>query len=184
MQDTDGPPPAEETKPMTLDRQTVANRQNGKLGGVRTDAGKRASRLNARKHGILASCLTQLDHRRLKEFLEQFMDHLEPVGAVEEALVEKIAVTYLRMQRCAMAECEYHHAAWLPLPPGRLMGPLGTVSWLRPRPFERIARLINRYDTSLTNQFLKLLHELERRQRARKGDGVKPPTVVQVDVNR
>ena len=168
---------------MALDSQTIANRQNGMLGGVKTEEGKRVSRLNARKHGILSSCLSPMDHRKLKPLLARFGEDLEPVGAVEEALVEKIAVTYLRMQRCAAAESAYHHATWRRRADDFPTGPLGTTSEFRPVHFEQIARLLSRYDTSLTNQFMKLLHELERLQRIRAGEHMKPPTVAQIDVN-
>jgi hypothetical protein len=37
--------------------------------------------------------------------------------------------------------------------------------------FERMVKLIDLYDARLTNQFLKLLHEIERQQRLREGKG-------------
>ena len=42
--------------------------------------------------------------------------------------------------------------------------------------FERMVKLIDLYDARLTNQFLKLLHEIERMQRLRKGEDA-PPVV-------
>jgi hypothetical protein len=166
-----------------LSKQTLANRRNGRLGGVKTEAGKAVCRHNARKHGILAVCLTPSERRKLAPLVTRFADDLAPVGAVEEALVEKLAVTYLRMHRCARAEAEYHRAAWRPRMPRDEGGFLSLTSDFRPKHFEKIARLVRRYDTSLTNQFLKLLHELERVQRRRQGEELSAPTVAQVDVN-
>jgi hypothetical protein len=38
------------------------------------------------------------------------------------------------------------------------------------------------YDARLTNQFLKLLHEIERMQRRREGEEVSPPVVAEVTI--
>lgn len=38
----------------TSQKQIDANRENGKLGGVKTDEGKTVSRYNAIKHGLLS----------------------------------------------------------------------------------------------------------------------------------
>jgi hypothetical protein len=103
---------------------------------------------------------------------------------VEETLVEKLAVLYLRMQRCARAEAEYHHAAWThPLPDERKGRKLNEVSEFRPQYFEKIVGLVQRYDTTLTNQFTRLLHELERVQRLRAEEAVSPPLSADVTVS-
>jgi hypothetical protein len=43
--------------------------------------------------------------------------------------------------------------------------------------------VIDLYDRRLTNQFLKLLHEIERLQRLRAGEDVPPPIVAEVNVH-
>ena len=107
---------------MATQRQVEACRRNGKLGGPKTAAGKAVSRLNARKHGIFASALTVEDAAELKGLHEELAAGLAPVGAVEEMLVEKLAQTYLRLQRCSRAEAEWHLMVWEesiePLPEG------------------------------------------------------------------
>ncbi len=175
---------------MALSKQTLANRRNGRLGGVKTPQGKAVSRLNARTHGILSSALTVHDHRQLRLTLAQFFEELQPVGTVETALVEKVALTYLRLQRCAAAEAEYHHACLMPdlrrhddEAPVLKPNALGTYSDFKPRHFEKIVMLVSRYDASLTSQFLKLLHELERRQAMRGDEDVKPPAAAILDAN-
>jgi hypothetical protein len=67
-------------------RQVEANRQNGLKGGVKSEEGA----------GIE----------------DELIASLRPVGRLEEMLVEKIALTYLRMQRCARAEAEFHIETW------------------------------------------------------------------------
>ena len=78
--------------------------------GPRTPEGKRAVRWNALKHGLLAQevvirvgpgkeCLA--DFQRL---LAALRDDLQPSGALEEILVETVAVCYWRLRRVLQAE--------------------------------------------------------------------------------
>jgi len=166
-----------------LDRRTTANRQNARLAGVKTKEGKRISRFNARKHGILASVLGPWDLEELKPILLPLMEELAPATPLEEAIVEKLAFALLRLQRCARAEALYHQATWMAVPRWHDPGPLGIASYFKPSHFEKIATLINRYDASLTSQFLRLLHELERLQRMRAGQKVPAPIVADVNVS-
>ena len=162
---------------MATQRQVSANRRNGLKGGVKTEEGKAISRLNARKHGIFASALTTEDSEDLYGIEDELIASLRPVGPLEEMLVEKIALTYLRMQRCARAEAEFHVHTWEE--PNKFME---NDRWeelqekrgckLRAVPFseevfEHMVKLIDLYDARLTNQFLKLIHEIERLQRLR-----------------
>ena len=171
---------------MASGRQIAANRENGLKGGVRTEEGKLISRLNARKHGIFASALTTEDSEDLYGVEDDLIASLRPVGRVEEILVEKLALTYLRMQRCARAEAEFHVQTWEEPCPAleshdweelrkkRLWKASATP--FREEVFERMVKLIDLYDARLTNQFLKLLHEIERQQRLREGkDGAVAP---------
>ena len=148
------------------------------------------SRLNARKHGVFASALTPLDHRELCEIYDEFAASAQPVGAIEEALVEKMALCWLRLQRCSRAEAELHADVWMPTVKELRDAQGGAVAqWKRaertgffkPKLFERLVTLVHRYDTSLTNQLMRLMHELERVQRRRGGDTVGPP--VSADIN-
>jgi len=166
---------------MATKRQVLACRQNGRLGGPKTAAGKAVSRLNARKHGIFASALTVEDAEELKGLHEELVGCLAPVGAVEEMLVEKLAQTYLRMQRCARAEAEWHVKTW-----EVKADPVSVrlhqkrcddgrhASWFDVGWFERGVQLFGRYDQTLTNQFIKLVHEIERVQRLRGGEPPSP----------
>ena len=162
---------------MATKKQLAANRENGLKGGVRTEVGKAISRLNARKHGIFVVALTPEDSEEVYGTEDELMASLRPVGRVEEMLVEKLALTYLRMQRCARAEAEFHvqtwkepiqdldFDGWLELRKERLAGGRGVP--FEEEAFERMVKLIDLYDARLTNQFLKLLHEIERQQRLR-----------------
>ncbi len=172
---------------MASDRQIVANHLNGKLGGPTTDEGKAVSRLNARTHGIFACAVTEHDDPELHGLLGEFVEWLKPVGPVETMLVEKLAVTYLQLQRCTRAEAMYHEWTWEPKQPrdsggGKRPEP-STTPCFRARFFERAVELFARYDTTLTNRLAQLLHEIERTQRMRAGEGVLAPIVAEVSVH-
>jgi hypothetical protein len=141
---------------MAPERQIAANRVNGLKGGVKTAEGKKISRLNARKHGIFASALTEYDDAERHGIEDQLVAQLGPVGIIEKMLLEKLAVTYLRMQRCARAEAQHHREMWAS--PGSII-----VRGKR----ERKIAAIGLYDLRLTNQFLRLLREIKSLQRER-----------------
>ncbi len=167
-------------------RQVAANRENGLKGGVKTEEGKAVSRLNARKHSIFVTALTPEDSEEICGYEDELVASLRPVGRLEEMLVEKIALTWLRIQRCARAEAEYHSQtweepnekwewdAWHRLQTRRERG-MRAVAF-KSEVFERTVKLIDLYDNRLTNQLLKLMHEIERMQLLRKGKdgGVTP----------
>lgn len=95
---------------MTSERKRKANRKNAKKAGIRTAAGKAVSRLNAVTHGLLSKELL-INHPRYKEekpifdrLSEQFLADLQPVGAIENALVTQIISYYWRLRRVARAE--------------------------------------------------------------------------------
>ena len=172
---------------MASTRQVLANRENGLKGGVKTEEGKAISRLNARKHSIFVTALTAEDSEEAQGYEDQLIASLRPAGRVEEMLVEKLALTWLRMQRCARAEAEYHINTWKA--PNAMMETRAAENLeerrrcgaravpFKEEVFERMVKLIDLYDARLTNQFLKLLHEIERMQRLR-ADKDAPPAVV------
>lgn len=160
---------------MATSAQVEANRKNGKLGGPKTEAGKAAVRHNARKHGIFASALTVYDAEDVAGLHEEFRQWFEPVGPIESTLVELLALTRLRMQRCAEGEAEQLVKAY----EDRALDPIWQqdfidkkklgmrANWFCQARFEQYLLVAGRYSTTLNNQFLKLLHELEALQRRR-----------------
>ena len=106
MDDVSNPSP----KP-TSEKKTKANRRNAsKSTGPRTARGKSWSRLNALKHGILASqaVITTTEGRALRNAFEAmvtgFMLDFRPVGDFEQALVQQIAACVWRQRRLLMFE--------------------------------------------------------------------------------
>lgn len=171
---------------MATRKQIDANRRNGKKGGPKTPAGKAVSRLNARKHGIFATVLTEYDSEELRGVHEEFARALRPVGPIEGLLVEKIAHTYVRLQRCARAEGEYHRQTWEPSEYDRRRARERGEELeydFNPGSFARSVAIFGRYDRTLTNQLIQLLHEFERLQRKREGEQVAPPVAADLAVH-
>ena len=163
-------------------------RGNGGRGGPRTPEGKAVSRMNALKHGIFATALSDRDHEELHGVCGRLCESFQPEGMVEEMLVEKLALVYLRLQRCARAEAQYQERIWeevAPPPqpePPRRRRKKGEAEAPEPPPappppprqykfdhyaFERAAQLFWRYDTTFTNQMLRIIKELRSLQRER-----------------
>lgn len=92
-------------------KQLEANRQNAlRSTGPRTATGKAWSRMNALKHGLLSRQIVVRSRQcpeNTKEFRElhqRLSEQLEPVGAMEELLVEQIVTSYWRLKRALVAE--------------------------------------------------------------------------------
>lgn len=164
---------------MATRKQVEANRRNGRRGGPKTAEGKAVSRMNALKHGIFQTSLTESDDPELATIHGELVDWQKPVGPIENMLVDKLAQTYLRLHRCARAEARWHRDSWTPT------GYMRALAEVRGEEcpevvfnsgiFARSVEIFGRYDRTLTNQLIKILHELERVQRLRLGDDVKPP---------
>src|SRR5829696_669729 len=92
---------------MTSDKQIDANRKNAlKSTGPKTPEGKDAIRLNALKHGLLSKeiLLPGEDEEALMELGERLRHELQPVGELENLLVERIVASYWRLRRLGRVE--------------------------------------------------------------------------------
>ena len=91
---------------MTTEKQAEANRQNAeKSTGPKTEEGKEIAKLNAVKHGILSDAVVIQKgegQERKEAYLRLYnglWDYFKPDGAMEDTLVEQIAVTLWRKRR-------------------------------------------------------------------------------------
>ena len=92
---------------MTSDKKAEANRRNAlKSTGPKTPEGKAAVRLNALKHGLLSQeiLLPGEDEEALRELGERLRDELQPVGELENLLVDRIIASYWRLRRLGRVE--------------------------------------------------------------------------------
>lgn len=88
-----------------------ANRRNAqKSTGPRTAKGKAKSRMNSARHNILARQVIIQGHKitesagEFRSLWREYFTHFDPVGPVEEMLVNKIVTTLWRLQRVRTAE--------------------------------------------------------------------------------
>jgi hypothetical protein len=146
------------------ERKVAANRKNAeKSTGPKTALGKTMSSRNSTRHGLLATTLPRLHGRSQKQFnrlLHSLTEDLEPLGAIEELLVEKIAQEYWRLRVASWYEAE---------------------EFARKSPYWSSGiEVILRYQTTINRQLFQAMNQLERVQRLRKGENVPAPLTVQV----
>src|ERR687890_2000508 len=92
---------------MTSEKQARANRRNAlKSTGPKTPEGKAAIRHNALGHGLLSRdiLLPGEDEDALRELGEHVWDELQPVGALESVLVNRVISCTWRLQRLGRVE--------------------------------------------------------------------------------
>ena len=92
---------------MTSEKQAQANRRNAlNSTGPKTPEGKAAVRHNALGHGLLSrdALLPGEDEDAVRELGERLRDELQPVGALESLLVERMISTTWRLQRLGRVE--------------------------------------------------------------------------------
>src|SRR3990170_7373937 len=92
---------------MTSPVKMKTSRTNGLEGGVKTIEGKNISRWNAQKHGILRQSLTDKEKADFLSLHKRLLEEFCPTGIVEEMLVERVAILYLKLKRVSIAEAEY-----------------------------------------------------------------------------
>ena len=92
---------------MTSEKKTEANRQNAlKSTGPKTPEGKVAVRLNALRHGLRSEeiLLPGEDEEAFERLSERLRDELQPVGEMENLLVDRIIASYWRLRRLGRVE--------------------------------------------------------------------------------
>jgi hypothetical protein len=92
---------------MISERQQDANRRNAaKSNGPKTPEGRAAVRMNALKHGLTAAeiVLPTEDKLEFEQFQAAFEEECQPVGPIEQVLVEDIVAARWRMNRARKME--------------------------------------------------------------------------------
>lgn len=166
----------------TSQKQVDANRENAKLGGVKTEEGKAVSKYNALKHGLLskevllddenAADLVSLSKKLRAEFL--------PESEIELVLVDRITANVWRLRRAMQIEREMIDDDRKDLF-GKGLKTLGEAFSYDSANYDTYSKLI-RYEASIERGIYKALHELQRLQAARNGISVPPPVAVDVNV--
>jgi hypothetical protein len=163
---------------MATKRQIEANRQNAKRStGPTTVAGRARSRRNALKHGLTAQEVTVDDEEadKFEAFRDDIVQDLAPVGALEEALTERVAMCLWRLRRVPrleVADTVHHEESGL------------GVRILNGPAYQFIAnglcQHLTRYEIALERSLQRALHDLDRLQARRRGERVPAPIAVDV----
>ena len=88
---------------LSADERADINRANAlKSTGPRTDAGKKRSAMNALRHGLTGQIVVmpEEDLKAYNAFQQSFHDYLKPEGPVESQLVQVVADSSWKMNRC------------------------------------------------------------------------------------
>lgn len=144
-------------------KQLEANRENAKLGGVKTEEGKAVSKYNALKHGLLSEkvLIGKESKGELEELDKKVREDLKPRSEIEMLLVDRMVANFWRLRRAMTKEEESVFNDY--------------------KGMENDADIFFRYETMLERGIYKALHELQRIQAARAGE--KPPTPIAIDVD-
>jgi hypothetical protein len=149
---------------MASEKQIAANRRNAQRStGPKTPEGKAASRLNALKHGLVAedAVVSLEDEETFNELQNSLLDHLQPVGPLETALVHQIAVAQRRLDVCRKLETGYFKVRLDAT--GKPAYVICVGVGIAPKALDTLSR----YQTRIERAFFRDLHELQRLQAAR-----------------
>jgi hypothetical protein len=173
--------------------QIAANQRNAELStGPKTSEGKQVSSQNACKHGLLADGALVLgeDPHELDEFGEGIERDLKPQGDLEHSLVARIVGLLWRLRRAGKLEAAvlwFHSTPLLKKydQPKDMYGEFTIDQLKRGESYiqaaDSLAKL-SRYESSIQRNLLRMMHELQRLQAARKGEHVPAPSVCDLDI--
>src|SRR5215203_5888596 len=167
---------------MTSEKKAEANRRNAlKSTGPRTPEGKAAVRLNALRHGLRSEeiLLPGEDEQALRELDEYLRAELQPVGELENLLIDRVVAAYWRLRRVGRVEAGIF--TWFK--PDSETAELG-LTFIRDANGTNAFSKLSRYEAGIERSLYKALHELQRLQAARRTDGdALPPVAIDVDVS-
>ncbi len=169
----------------TSQKQIDANRENGKLGGVKTEEGKAVSRYNAIKHGLLSKevLMKDEDESSLMEIGKQLRTELRPETELELILVDRITANVWRLRRVMQMEREVMEKSRENMFGNGKLAKLGDTLTHYDIAHNDIYGKIIRYETSIERGIYKALHELQRLQAARSGEKTPLPVAIDIDIN-
>jgi hypothetical protein len=158
---------------MTSILQIEANRRNAKLStGPRSPEGKRHTRMNALRHGLTAQQLVLFDEsvEDFQPFQAKLMAALQPKGAVELHLAERVALCAWRLRRVYRIETGLFRKTRRSWNNGGAAETqeIETVFLRLVSQDDELAKL-TRYETSIERSLQRALIALDRRQATRGG---------------
>jgi len=168
-------------------KQLEANRQNAKLGGVKTEAGKAISKFNAIKHGLLSKevLLDGEDEKTLIDVGKKLRAELEPQTELELVLVDRITANVWRLRRVMQIEREMmdddrNDIGFCLSGGNKTLGAALSYDFANNDTYGKLIR----YESSIERGIYRALHELQRIQAARVGEKPPLPATIDVDVTK
>src|ERR1700751_2258938 len=145
------------------------------------------TKFNAVKHGLLAKGLTELDDSDgYESWVQRLTRDYDPVGDLEIFWVRRIAFCMTRLDRAARLEANYINAEIHPPsqePDTPITSELGLSTAIGALSAINLVSGFQRYETAIENKLYRAIHELERRQRMRKGEFVPAPQSLDVSIH-
>lgn len=169
---------------MSSERQIEANSRNAQFStGPRTPNGKSRSARNALRHGLTAKQVVLFDEnpKDFDAFRADLLNELNPDGALEGVLAERIVIDSWRLRRIPALEATLYKSSHNDDPSEEDCADEVPTWSLRTCP-EAFANLW-RHEAALNRSFSRSLHDLQRLQAMKAGEWVPPPAVMDVDVS-
>jgi len=173
----------------TTDKQIAANRLNALKSHGPTNT--TSTRTNATKHGLLSAGVTALDDAEgYSTMLRDLVKETNPVGRIEEFLVESVAVEMVKLCRAWRLEGEHITSVLNPpiykaVVPASSHYPIdpGLPAAMNLESVQPLVSVFQRYEGTILQRLLRILHELERLQRMRHGEQLPAPAALEVSVH-
>jgi hypothetical protein len=142
---------------------------------------------------LLARGLTELDDLdEYQSLIQRLTERYQPEGDLEKFLIQRIAFHMIRLQRTERLEAEYitgeiHPPVKRPSYESIILGQ-GIIDEGRPAAVGALSAInlvsgFQRYETAIENKLYRAIHELERKQRMRKGEFVPAPQSLDVSIH-
>lgn len=165
-------------------KQQKANKLNSLKGGVKTQAGKEVSKMNALKYGFFSKIVTKFDKLNNSDFGNEIYNCFNPINEYEKQLVEILLSNLLTFRRICFIEKEFIETK---LNPNEKME-FDVYIKEGYKPIIELDLLddlnkFQKYKTSVQNNIMKIEHELERLINNRNNNNQIIPNIVDVNVS-
>ncbi len=169
---------------MTTIKQIKANRKNALAGGVKTDAGKAVSKMNALKHGFFSKITTEYDKIDCEDFCKEIYDCFNPQNQYETQLVEILLSNVLTYRRICLIEKEFVETKLNPHKGFEFENYItkGYEPVIKLDLLDELSKY-QKYKTYVQNSLYKTQHELERLTANRYSDEKIIPNALDVSVS-
>jgi hypothetical protein len=168
--------------------QAESNAQNAlQSTGPRTPEGKASAAQNTFKHGAYSEAILILgeDPAAFNRLRDGLVESLNPIGFLEESIVDRLATLWWRMDRVRRAEREALKVGteYAQQDQRRILPePTHTAFLTWANRGDAYMERLGRFETQLEKSFFRLVHELERIQVRRQGQDIPLPVIMDISI--